>query len=72
MRHERQGKAYRYFPAVEAEVAGDRPLMRLLDKVYQGSRELLIARLVEDEDVSPEQLKRIRKMLTARLKEIDY
>ena len=71
VRHELEGRAYRYFPAVEAEAAGDRPLMRLLDKVYQGSRELLIARLVEDEEVSPEQLKRIRKMLTARLKEID-
>ncbi len=70
VRHEREGKAYRYFPAVEAAAAGDRPLMRLLDKVYQGSRELLIARLVEDEEVSPEQLKRIRRMLNARLKEI--
>ncbi len=71
VRHAKEGKAHRYAPTVEAEDAGDRPLMRVLDKVYQGSRELLIARLMSDEDVTPEELKRIRRLLAERLKEVD-
>ena len=43
-RHAKEGKAHRYSATVGAADAGDRPLMRVLDKVYQGSRELLIAR----------------------------
>lgn len=71
VRHEQDGKAYRYFAAVAPEAAGDGPLQRVLDKVYQGSRELMIARLVDDETVSPQELRRIRRMLATRLKEIE-
>jgi len=71
VRHEKEGKAYRYYALVESEHVGERSLNRLLDKVYQGSREMLIARLVEDEGLSPEELKRIRRLLDRRLKEMD-
>ncbi|MFQ6047353.1 MAG: BlaI/MecI/CopY family transcriptional regulator [Gemmatimonadales bacterium] len=50
---------------------GDRSLKRLLDTVYQGSRELLIARLVSDQNVSAEELRRIRRMLDERLEELE-
>ncbi len=71
VRHEEEGKAYRYVPRIKAAEAGDRPLRRLLEKVYQGSRELLVTRLVADEDVSREELERIRRMLDERLKEVE-
>lgn len=71
VRHEQEGKAYRYYAVVESEDVGGRSLNRLLDKVYQGSREMLIARLVEDEGLSPQELKRIRRLLDRRLKEMD-
>ncbi|MFQ5810725.1 MAG: BlaI/MecI/CopY family transcriptional regulator [Armatimonadota bacterium] len=71
VRHDPEGKAYRYYPRIRPSKIGDRSLKRLLDKVYQGSRELLIARLVSDRDVSAEELKRIRRLLNARLKEIE-
>jgi len=71
VRHAKEGKAHRYAATVDAEAAGDRPLMRVLDKVYQGSRELLIARLMADEDVTTDELKRIRRLLAERLKEVD-
>jgi predicted transcriptional regulator len=71
VRHEKDGKAYRYYALVESEHVGDGTINRLLDKVYQGSREMLIARLVEDEGLSPQELKRIRRLLDRRLKEMD-
>jgi len=71
VRHESEGKAFRYFPTVEPAAAGETALSRLLDKVYQGSRELLVARLLSDDSVSEAELLRIRRMLDERLKEVD-
>jgi len=67
VRHEKEGKAFRYYPVVEAEEAGDRTLRRLLDKVYLGSREVLVTRLLSDKNVSEDELRRIRQMLDERL-----
>ncbi len=71
VRHKRDGKAFRYYPVTRSEDAGDRALERLLDKVFQGSRELLVARLVSDEGIAPEELRRIRRRLNERLKELE-
>lgn len=69
VRHESEGRAYRFYALIKPVEVGERVLNRLLDKVYQGSRELLIARLVLDETVSDEELRRIRNLLDRRLKE---
>lgn len=71
VRHQPEGKAYRYYPRIRPTKIGDRSLKRLLDKVYQGSRELLIARLVSDRHVSAAELRRIRRMLDQRLEELE-
>ena len=71
VRHEKDGKAHRYYALVESSQVGDRSIDRLLDKVYQGSREMLITRLVDDEHLSVPELRRIRKLLDERLKEMD-
>jgi predicted transcriptional regulator len=71
VRHEREGRAYRYYPVVSPDQVGDRRLRTILNRVYRGSRELLIARLLDDEAVSAEELARIRTMLAQRLKEIE-
>jgi len=67
VRHEEEGRAFRYYPAVEPQEATDRTLRRLVDKVYHGSRELLIARLLSDDSVSEEELRSVRRMLDERL-----
>ncbi len=69
VRHEKEGKAFRYYALIEAEEAGDRTLRRLLDKVYLGSREVLVTHLLSDKAVSEEELRRIRRMLDERLGE---
>jgi BlaI family penicillinase repressor len=71
VRHEMEGKAFRYFPVLQPEAAGGRALDRILDKMYRGSRELLVSGLVSDEDVSAEEIRRIRQLLDERLEEME-
>lgn len=63
VRHESEGRAYRYFPLVQPEDAGGKALDRILDKIFLGSADLLVARLVSDRKLSPEQLRKIRSIL---------
>jgi len=69
VRHESEGRAYRYFPTVEPEAAGDSALARIRDAIYQGSAEMLFAQLVSDRGLGREELERMRRMLAERLKE---
>ena len=61
--HEAEGRAYRYFPLVEPEDAGGSALNRIREKIFGGSAELLLARLVSDKDIPPKELARMRKIL---------
>lgn len=70
-RHEEEGRAFRYFPVLQPNEAGDTALRRLVSKVYQGSRELLVSRLIADEKISPQELRRIKQLLQQRLNEVD-
>lgn len=70
LRHEREGRAFRYYPRITPDDAGDGVLRRLVSKVYRGSRELLVSRLISGDDVSPEELRRISRLLRERLKEV--
>jgi len=63
VRHESEGRAYRYFPLVELEAAGGSALNRIQEKIFLGSAELLLAQLVSEQDISPEELARMRKIL---------
>ncbi len=63
VRHEQEGRAYRYFPVTPAETAGRSALGRVVEKIFHGSAELTLARLVKDRPVSPEELERMRKIL---------
>lgn len=63
VRHESEGRAYRYFPVVEAEEAGGPALRRVVNKIFLGSAELVLARLVSDRSLSQEELDRMRALL---------
>ncbi|HEX3868462.1 MAG TPA: BlaI/MecI/CopY family transcriptional regulator [Gemmatimonadaceae bacterium] len=69
VRHEQDGRAFRFFPRIEPDDAGDGALKRLVSKVYQGSRELLMSRLIADEDISPEELRRMKRILQQRIED---
>lgn len=63
VRHEAEGRAYRYFPIVEPGDAGGHALRRIVDKIFQGSAETAVARLVEEHRLSPEQIERMKALL---------
>ena len=67
--HTEDGRAHRYKPLVKREVAGRTALRRLVDKVFDGSPELLLTQLVSDKNLSDEELHRLRKLLAGRLRE---
>jgi predicted transcriptional regulator len=71
VRHEQDGKAFRFYPLTEPDEAGDTALRRIVSKVYQGSREMLVSRLVSDEEISVEEIRRIKENLEQRLKEME-
>ena len=66
LRHEEEGRAHRYFPRVQQGTAQKSALARLIDTLFHGSPEALIARLVDDHDVSPAELKRLAAQLDTR------
>ena len=66
--HREEGKAHRYFPLVERRVAGRSALARLIDTVFNGSPELLLTQLVSDRDLSEDQIKKLRRLMDARLR----
>lgn len=67
VRHEEEGRAYRYHPLVGAGSAGASALDRLLDKVFEGSAARLLVHLVSERDLDPEELARMRRVLDERL-----
>lgn len=69
VRHEQEGRAYRYHPVVDPSAAGGSALARIRDSIYQGSASLLFAQLVSDRDLPREELERMRRLLAERLEE---
>lgn len=67
--HEAEGRAYRYYPLVGPDEAGGSALSRILDKIFHGSAESLIAQLVSSERLTKQDLERLRTLLAERLKE---
>jgi len=69
VRHEPEGRAYRYFPTVEAERAGGSALARVRDAIFQGSVERMFAQMVADKKLSRKELERMRQLIAERLGE---
>lgn len=66
--HVEEGKAHRYHALVEREAAGESALRRITRKLFAGRPELLLTGLVSDEEITPEELRRMRALLDERLK----
>lgn len=59
--HQTRGKAYVYRPAVPREKAQRTAVRGVLSRLFGGSAESLVLRLLEDEQITPDQLDEIRK-----------
>ena len=69
VRHEAEGRAYRYFPTVEPETAGRSAMARIREAVFQGSAELRFAQFVSDRKLNRDELERMRRLLAERLED---
>ena len=69
VRHESEGRAYRYFPTVEPDRAGESALARIREAIFHGSAERMFAQFVSARDLPREELERMRRLLAERLKE---
>ena len=69
VRHESEGRAYRYYATVAPENAGRSALARIREAVFQGSAELMFAQFVSDRKLKREELERMRRLLAERLEE---
>ena len=67
VRHEAEGRAYRYFPRVGAERAGGSAIDRIRTAIFHGSSERMFAQMVSDRTLSRDELERMRELLAARL-----
>lgn len=67
VRHTKEGRAYRYVPAIKPEDAGGGVLSQVVDKVFQGSASMLVAQLVRERNVPVKELERMRALLDERL-----
>lgn len=62
---EAEGRAHRYFPRVARVTARRTALARLIDKLFHGSPERLIAHMVEDRTLTADDLRRLRRQIDA-------
>ena len=65
--HVAEGKAHRYVPVVSQDAAGQSAISKVLDKIFDGSSELLLTQLVSDRNLDAAELRRLRKLLDDRL-----
>ena len=66
LRHEEEGRAHRYYPRVAQGAAQKSALARLIDTLFHGSPDALIARLVDDKEISAAELQRLARELDKR------
>jgi len=66
--HTTEGTTHRYHPRVARKTARRSALARVVDKLFHGSPEQLITQLVEDEQLSADDLRRLRALLSTQEK----
>lgn len=63
VRHEQRGRAYVYEPVVARDDARRRALRHVMSQFFEDSPELLVLNVLESEDLSEDELSRLRKLI---------
>ncbi len=61
--HTTEGRAYRYEALVQSAEAGGSALGRILNKVFHGSVDMLVAQLVSDQELSEAEITKLRQIV---------
>ena len=67
--HRREGRAYRYHALIEPREVRESTLKRIIRRVYRDSPARLVAQLLEQEEMTKEELESLREMVERRLAE---
>lgn len=63
LRHEKEGRAFVYYPIVEKNDARKSAIRHLMSRFFDNSPETLVLNLIENEELNPEDLDRIKKLI---------
>jgi predicted transcriptional regulator len=63
-----EGKPHRYFATVTEKAARRNALSKLVDRVFGGSAELVLTHLVEDRNLSTDEIKRLRALMQRKIR----
>ncbi|GMU23548.1 MAG: transcriptional regulator [Phycisphaerae bacterium] len=66
VRHTTRGKAYLYQASVKRASAERKALRSLLQRFFGGSAEALVLRLIEDDQLTPQQLDELKNQMQSR------
>lgn len=65
VQHRQEGRAFLYRPTVAEHEAGRSEVRHVLRRFFDGSREQLLISLLGDDEVTPEELQRLRETIAA-------
>jgi predicted transcriptional regulator len=68
--HREEGRAYVYRPAMSREEAGRSSLRQFIDRVCSGDPIAMFQHLLDDQELSADDLAELRKMIDKRRKEL--
>ncbi len=71
LRHEEEGRAFRYIPRVARKAAKASAVKRLVRKLFDGEAKLLATELVANRSLTDDDLRELRALLDERLKDRD-
>lgn len=61
--HDKVARAFIYRPIVDERQARRRALRHLASRLFDGSPSLLVMNVLDDEDMDPDELKRLKKLI---------
>jgi BlaI family penicillinase repressor len=67
--HRGEGRAHRYYPRVARRSAQKSALSRVVDALFQGSHERLLAHLVDEKALDPDELQHLAREVRERGRE---
>jgi predicted transcriptional regulator len=65
VRHRQEGRAFVYCPCVQEQEAGRSEVRHMMQRFFGNSRERLLLSLLGDDEVTPEELARLREAIAA-------
>jgi predicted transcriptional regulator len=71
VRHEEQGRAFRYLPRVARRTAKASAVKRLVQKLFDGETRLLATELMANRSLTDDDLRELRALLDERLEKND-